>query len=233
MKRLLLISNSTQFGREYLGHCAEDIQSFLHEVKNVLFVPYALKDLDGYAAKAISRFKELGFGMSSIHKAKNPKKAAEEAEAVFVGGGNTFRLLTNIYEKDLVKTLRKRVENGAPYIGSSAGVNLACPTIKTTNDMPIVFPPSFEALNLIPFQINPHYVDPNPNSKHMGETREQRIREFHEMNEVPVLGLREGAWLRIEDKAIRLRGEANARLFRKDHEAEEFGANSRLDFLMS
>ena len=170
-KIVLLISNSTLYGGGYLDHAEAEIRSFLGEVKRVLFVPYALFDRDKYAATAQQRFQKMGYDLTSVHTASDPVQAVNETDAVFIGGGNTFRLLKALYDFALLQPIRERVEAGMPYIGSSAGSNVAAPTIKTTNDMPIVQPPSFDALALVSFQINPHYLDPAPNSKHMGETR--------------------------------------------------------------
>ncbi len=214
-KRLLLISNSTLHGSGYLDHAETEIRDFLGDVKRVLFVPYALFDRDKYAATAQQRFEKMGYELSSIHKAGDPVQAVREAEALFIGGGNTFRLLKALYDFKLLGPIRDRVAAGMPYIGSSAGSNVATPTIKTTNDMPIVEPPSFDALGLVSFQINPHYLDPDPNSKHMGETREERLIQFLEENDTPVVGLREGAMLRVEHGEVELRGSTGARIFRK------------------
>lgn len=231
-RRLLLISNSTTFGGGYLDHCEAALRELLGPVERVLFVPYALADRDGYAASARERFAAMGFGLDSIHRAPDPAAAAAEAEAFFVGGGNTFRLLRELYAHGLVRAIRERVAAGVPYAGSSAGSNVACASIKTTNDMPIVQPPSFEALGLVPFNLNPHYLDPAPSSTHMGETREQRIREFHEENDPPVVGLREGAWLRVDGGEMTLAGTTGARLFRKRRDPEELAPGARLDFLL-
>jgi dipeptidase E len=228
-KRVLLISNSTLYGSGYLDHAESEIRSFLGDVTRVLFVPYALFDRDKYAATAQQRFQKMGYELTSVHTAENPVAAVNETDAVFIGGGNTFRLLKALYEFDLIDAIRNRVSNGMPYIGSSAGSNVAAPTIKTTNDMPIVQPPSFNALGLVSFQINPHYLDPDPNSKHMGETREERIVQFLEENETPVVGLREGAILRIEGGETILRGSSGARIFRKGMEAIEISPGARVD----
>lgn len=214
-KRILLISNSTLYGSGYLDHAEPEIRSFLGDLKRVLFVPFAIYDRDKYAATAQQRFARIGYELSSVHSSANPVQAVNDTDAIFIGGGNTFRLLKSLYDFDLLDTIRARVESGMPYIGSSAGSNVAGPTIRTTNDMPIVEPPSFDALGLVPFQINPHYLDPDPNSKHMGETREERIVQFLEENDTAVVGLREGAMLRIENGEISLRGSTGARIFRK------------------
>ena len=235
--RLLLISSSTVHGSGYLDHCAEEIRSFLGGgVSRVLFVPFALHDRDGYAATARERFAAMGYRLDSLHdvagSAAEAVAAVEAAEAVFIGGGNTFRLLSALWELEVVEPLRRRVAAGMPYLGTSAGSNVACPTIRTTNDMPIVEPPTFEALALVPFQINPHYLDPDPGSTHKGETREQRLREYHEENELPVVGLREGAMLRVEGTAVELRGSSGARLFRRGGEPAEHRPPARLDELL-
>ena len=214
-KRILLISNSTLHGSGYLDHAEAEIRSFLGDVKRVLFVPYALFDRDAYADSARRRFEQMGYELTSVHTAASPVQAVNDTEAIFIGGGNTFRLLKALYDFDLLGPIRERVAGGMPYIGSSAGSNVAGPTIKTTNDMPIVQPPSFAALGLVSFQINPHYLDADPNSTHMGETREQRIVQFLEENETPVIGLREGAMLWVENDRVILRGSTGARIFRR------------------
>ena len=220
-RRLLLISTSTVFGTRYLEHAFDELRDVLRGVKRVLFVPFALKDRAGYAAKARAAFEEIGFGLDSLHESRDAERTILGAEAIFCGGGNTFRLLDALYDLDALLPIRRRVEEGMPYTGASAGSNLACPTIMTTNDMPIVEPLSFEALGLVPFQINPHYLDPVPGATHMGETRETRIREFHEENAWPVVGLREGAMLRVEGESVELRGRAGARVFRRGQEPVE------------
>lgn len=228
-KRVLLISNSTLYGSGYLDHAEMEIRRFLGDLRRVLFIPYALFDRDKYAATAQQRFQKMGYELTSVHTAADPVAAIDETDAVFIGGGNTFRLLKALYDFKLLDPIRNRVSNGMPYIGSSAGSNVAAPTIKTTNDMPIVQPPSFDALGLVSFQINPHYLDPDPNSKHMGETREERIIQFLEENDTPVVGLREGALLRIEHGATILRGSTGARIFRKGMEPLEIQPGAKLD----
>ena len=228
-KRMLLISNSTLHGSGYLDHAEAELRSFLGDVKRVLFVPYALFDRDKYAATAQQRFEKLGYELTSIHTANDPVQAVNDTDALFIGGGNTFRLLKALYDFELLAPIRERVSRGMPYIGSSAGSNVAGPTIKTTNDMPIVQPPSFDALGLVSFQLNPHYLDADPNSRHMGETREERILQFLEENDTPVIGLREGAMLRIDNGKTILRGSSGARIFHKGMEPEEVVPGTRLD----
>jgi dipeptidase E len=171
----------------------------------------------------------MGFALESIHHAPDARKAAETAEAIFIGGGNTFRLLKNLYEHRLLEVLRARVEAGMPYVGSSAGSVVSCPTIRTTNDMPIVEPPSLTALGVIPFQLNCHYIDADPSSKHMGETREVRLREFHEENETLVVGIREGSMLRVEDGTIMLKGITGGKIFRRGEQPVEVAPGSIVD----
>ena len=214
MRDLLLISTSTVHGTSYLEHAFEELRDLLGARHRVLFIPYALKDRDGYAAKARAAFEKIGYGVDSLHEVASPEAAVDAAEAIFCGGGNTFRLLDSLYRQELLSPIRRRVAAGMPYSGASAGANVACPTIRTTNDMPIVEPPSLDALGLVAFQINPHYLDPDAGSKHMGESRETRIREFHEENVAPVVGLREGAMLRVQDGVVMLKGVAGARVFR-------------------
>lgn len=228
-KRLLLISNSTLYGSGYLDHAADEIRDTLGPIKRVLFVPFALHDRDAYASQARERFEAMGYPLESIHQAADAKKAVEDAESIFVGGGNTFRLLRSLYELDLLPAIRSRVAEGMLYIGSSAGSVIAAPTIKTTNDMPIVQPPSFDALGLVSFQINAHYLDPDPNSTHMGETREVRLNQFLEENETPVVGLREGCLIRVEHRVHTLKGRTNARVFRRGLEPVELEPGATLD----
>ncbi len=210
----------------------DEVRDFLGATHRVLFVPYAIHDLDDYLEKVRGLMEPWGFTVDSTHETDDPQAAIADAEAIFVGGGNTFRLLDRCIAMDLMDPIRERVAAGVPYMGSSAGSNMASPTIMTTNDMPIVYPPTFEALDLIPFQINPHYVDTDPESTHKGETREQRLNEYHEMNELFVLGLREGSLVRREGDEVELRGTIGARLFRQGQEAEEYVPGDRLDFLL-
>ena len=214
-KRILLISNSTVYGRGYLDHVEEQIKSFLGDATKILFFPFALHDRDTYAAKAKARFAAMGYSVEAAHAVPDAREAIEQTDAIFIGGGNTFRLLKALQDLDLLDPIRRKVKDAAPYIGSSAGSNVAGPTIKTTKDMPIVQPRSFDSLGLVPFQISPHFQDSDPNSTHMGETQEERILQFLEENQTPVVGIREGAWLVCENSAVTLKGDAGARIFRR------------------
>jgi dipeptidase E len=182
--------------------------------------------------KTRERFHKMGFEVKSIHDVSNVQRALDEADAIFVGGGNTFRLLKGLYDFDVLTSIRERVAAGAPYIGSSAGSIVACPTLKTTKDMPVVQPPSFDALGLVPFQISPHYLDPEPSSTHMGETQEERIMQFLEENVEAVVGLREGSSLRVDNAQVLLKGSKNARIFRCREEPLEVAAGSALAELL-
>ena len=231
--RLLLISNSTMHGGGYLEHCQQELADFLGAPKRVLFVPFALHDHEGYAAKARPAFEAMGHELRSAHEFEHAATALDDHDAVFVGGGNTFRLLAQMERTGLLEAIRARALAGMPYVGSSAGTNVATRSIRTTNDMPIVQPRSFDALQLVPFQINPHFLDPDPNSEHMGETREERLLQFHEEHDTPVLGLREGCMLRAEGEALTLRGTTAARLMRRGAAPEEFAPPCDLSFLLS
>jgi dipeptidase E len=212
--RLLLISSSNVHGYGYLDHPAPAMRAFLGDARRVGFVPFAAHDHDAYTTKVRERFSRMDLDIVGIDE-------LDRADAIFVGGGNTFRLLKTLYDRDLLNTIRDRVRAGLPYLGTSAGTVIAAPTMQTTNDMPIVEPPSFAALDLIDFQINPHYLDPDPQSTHRGETREERIREYLEENAGPVLGLREGSMLQVENGVTTLLGEKTARLFRRGEEPVE------------
>jgi dipeptidase E len=230
--RILLISNSTVHGRGYLDHVEEEIKTFLGGARRVLFFPFALYDRDDYAAKAKSRFAAMGYSLESAHTTNNWEQVIEQTNAIFIGGGNTFRLLKALQDLELLERIRRKVKSGAPYIGSSAGSNVAGPTIKTTKDMPIVQPRSFDSLGLVPFQISPHYLDPDPNSRHMGETQEERILQFLEENKTPVVGIREGACLWIENGTVTLKGETGARIFRRGHPPDEVRPGTEISGLV-
>ena len=230
MRRLLLVSTSTTFGTDYLEHCAAQALDLFRRAgaRGVLFVPYALADRDAYTRRARKRFHELGLELESIHEVDDPVAALTLAEGIFIGGGNTFRLLKTLYDLELIDAIRRRVLDGAPYMGTSAGSNVAGPTIKTTNDMPIVYPPSFDSLGLVSFQINPHYLDPDPDSTHMGETRDTRIREFHEDNSIPVVALREGAMLKVEGDRVTVLGDVGGKIFLVGQEPRECAPGSEI-----
>ncbi|MGB5344026.1 MAG: dipeptidase PepE [Thermoanaerobaculia bacterium] len=231
MKRLLLVSSSKVHGSGYLEHCQEQILELFARIDKVLFVPYALFDRDAYARQARQRFRAIGLELESIHETKDPVAAVGKAAGIFIGGGNSFRLLGELQQRGLVAPIRDRVEAGMPYLGTSAGSNIACPTIKTTNDMPIVQPASFTALGLIPFQINPHYLDSDPDSTHQGETREQRLTEYLEENDTPVIAIREGGMIVVAGLEIKLEGKPGGVLFRKGQRPEEILPGRRIDGL--
>lgn len=224
MRKILLVSSSRVHGTGYLDHCEEEMRRLLDGVQRVLFVPFAQVDVDGYEKLAAERFAALGLELASVHRAADPAAAVADGEAVFIGGGNTFLLLTRMIEHGLMAPLARRVAEGMPYMGTSAGSNVAGVSIRTTNDMPIIYPPTFDALGLVPFNLNPHYLDPNPDSQHMGETRETRIREFHELNDTLVVGIREGSMVRVEGDRAELVGAPGGKLFRRGQPPEERAA---------
>lgn len=230
--RLLLVSSSTIHGHGYLDHVAGALTAFLTGVKTLTFVPYALADRDGYAAKVKERFSGLGIEVLSVHQAPDPRAAIRAAEAVFVGGGNTFRLLKWLQDEGLLGPIRDRAAEGMPYVGSSAGTNVAAPSIRTTNDMPIVQTANLLSLGLVPYQINPHYLDPDPASTHKGETREERLLQYLEESPVPVLGLRESAYLRVENGVSKLLGEKGARVFKRGTAPFEIEAGAEIEPLL-
>ena len=216
--RLLLISSTIVHGYGYLDYDEAHIRRLIGEAKRVAFIPYAQFDLEAVIARVSDRFGQLGCTVTPVSEASD----LDNAEAIFTSGGNTFRLLKTLYDRNLLDPIRDAVRNrGVVYIGSSAGTNITAPTIKTTNDMPIVYPPSFDALGFVPFQINPHYLDPDPSSTHKGETREERLLEYVQENETPVIGLREGSTLLVEDATVTLLGVKTARLFRRGRDPEE------------
>ncbi|MEW5928138.1 MAG: dipeptidase PepE [Gemmatimonadota bacterium] len=230
---LLLLSNSQVHGRGYLEHAMDALREFLDGRRRVLFAPFALRDHDGYTARIAEALAPLGVDVRGLHAEADPLAAVRGAEVLYVGGGNSFRLLKALRERGLMDAVRERVEAGElAYVGSSAGTNMACPTLRTTNDMPIVQPDAFEAFGLLPFQINPHFQDADPGSTHMGETRAQRLAQFLEENDVPVLGMREGAWLRRRGGRLELRGETGALLFLRGEEPRPFAGGDDLSFLL-
>jgi dipeptidase E len=230
---LLLLSSSSVSGMGLLEYALNALKSFLTDERIIHFVPYALVNYDGYTARVQEMLAPLGIIVRGVHMSNSPRMAVEEARVLYVGGGNSFRLLKTLQQHDLLGIIRRRVTTGdLRYMGASAGSNMACPSLRTTNDMPIVQPRSFEALGLLPFQINPHYLDPEPNSTHMGETRARRIEEFLEENDVPVLGMREGSWLRRVGSELYLEGIAGACLFRRDADLQDVVPGTDLSWLL-
>jgi dipeptidase E len=233
--KLLLISNSTNAGESYLSHPKEQIRNFLKPtVGKVLFLPYAAVtfSFDAYEKKVADRFAELGIEVESIHRYGSPVQAVEAAEAIVIGGGNTWQLTRFLHDYALIDPIREKVLTGTPFVGWSAGANVACPTIRTTNDMPIIDPVGLYACSLVPFQINPHYLDAHPEG-HAGETREQRIQEFLEINpDIWVVGLREATMLEVRNHEVSLTGPRPARIFRKGLEPREVQPGGDLSFLM-
>jgi dipeptidase E len=216
MKNIIIASTSTLHGSNYLEYILDELKLFFNQADDILFIPYARPggiSYDDYTKKVKDAFSRINKSVTGIHTFENPVIAIEKAQAIFVGGGNTFVLLNQLYKHDLMTVLKDTINNGTPYLGTSAGSNICGLTIKTTNDMPIVYPPNFNALGLVPFNINPHYLDLDTTSKHMGETRETRIQEFHNFNTNPVIGLREGSWLLVKDHSIVLKGSLSARIF--------------------
>ncbi len=225
--KLLLASTSTVYGGTYLDYLEESVQKHFEDSKNIIFIPYARPggiSHDGYSEIVENKFKSFGLNIKGLHSFSQAAQALEKADGVFTGGGNSFVLLKALYDLKLLDILKRKIVEGMPYMGSSAGSNLAGLTIGTTNDMPIVYPPSFEALGAVHFNINPHYLDPVEGSKHMGETRETRIKEFHQYNPQAVLGLREGSWLQVSEGKIFLKGDLKAKLFRRELEPVEIAA---------
>lgn len=233
--KLLLISNSTMAGEAYLDYPKHEIKKFLGEKPlTALFIPYAAVTFSFglYEQKVAERFAELGYQVKSIHHYSDPVKAVNEAEVIVVGGGNTWQLVRMLHDNQLMEVISEKVKSGTPYVGWSAGSNVACPTLRTTNDMPVTDPKGFDTTGLVPFQINPHYLDANPEG-HGGETREQRIEEFLEINpDVYVVGLREGTMLRIEDQKMTLIGNRTARIFKKGTSPLELSQADDFSFLL-
>jgi dipeptidase E len=234
MRKLIIASTSTIYESNYLEYLSDDLKVFFSEANTILFIPYARPSgisHDDYTEKVSKAFKKINKSVTGIHTFKNPIEAINDAEAIFVGGGNTFVLTYQLHKNNVIDALKSAIKSGTPYIGTSAGSNICGLTIKTTNDMPIVYPPSFNALSLVPFNINPHYLDPDTTSEHMGETRETRIKEFHHYNTQPVIGLREGSWLKVKDKSIVLKGNLTARIFEYNKSPYEVNPESELGFL--
>jgi len=215
----ILASTSTLHNQNYLEYLIPHLPKLYRDVKEVLFIPYARPggiSHKEYTAKASEAFLKAGIKIRGINEFKDPVAAIKEADGIFTGGGNTFLLVSELYRNKVMNIIKEVVKNGTPYMGTSAGTNIGGLSMQTTNDMPIVYPPSFQTLSLVPFNINPHYLDPDPNSEHKGETRETRIKEFHNLNSQPVVGLREGSWLELGDNKVTLKGALQARVFEKD-----------------
>lgn len=234
MRHIIIASTSTLHGSDYLDYLLKDLALFFKNTEDILFIPYARPggiSHDEYTKKVRLAFLKINKNVKGIHDYDSPIDAIKKAKGIFVGGGNTFVLTNQLYKNNLVDALQAAVNNGTPYLGTSAGSNICGLTIKTTNDMPIVYPPSFNALGFVPFNINPHYLDPNTNSKHMGETRATRIKEFHNFNTQPVVGLREGSWLLVNNKSIILKGTLSARIFEYNKAPYEIETNTELNTL--
>ncbi|WP_417867066.1 dipeptidase PepE [Xanthomarina gelatinilytica] len=231
MKNLIIASTSTVHGSGYLEYLLDELALFFKDANTIVFIPYARPSgisHEDYTMKAREAFKKIDKNVMGIHEFENPIEDIQNAEAIFTGGGNTFVLLYQLYKNNLLEPLKKSVLKGTPYLGTSAGSNICGLTINTTNDMPIVYPPSFKALSFMPFNINPHYLDPIPNNKHMGETRETRIKEFHAYHTQPVIGLREGSWLQVTETSIKLKGPLTARVFEYNKTPYEIESGTEL-----
>jgi len=224
MRKLLIASTSTLYKNEYLEYLLPRLSSFFKEVKTILFIPYARPSgisYDNYTAIVKKALIKIDKNVVGLHEFEDVKEAIQNAEAIFTGGGNTFELVNQLYKNDILDSLKKAVAKGTPYLGTSAGSNICGVSMMNTNDMPIVYPPSFTTLGFINFNINAHYLDPNPDSSHMGETRETRIKEFHVFNSTPVVGLREGSWLEVIGNTITLKGGLQARVFKQNEKPFE------------
>nr|WP_315172431.1 dipeptidase PepE [uncultured Flavobacterium sp.] len=234
MKNILIASTSTLHGADYLDYLLTELQLHFKDCKTILFIPYARPSgisHEEYTDKVAKSFAKINKKVKGIHEFEDAKNAVQNAEGIFTGGGNTFLLVSQLYKAKIMDILSETVKKGTPYLGTSAGSNICGLTMQTTNDMPIVYPPSFQTLGLIPFNLNPHFLDVDEQSKHMGETRETRIKEYHAFNSVPVLGLREGSWLQVKGDSIVLKGSLSARLFRQNQQPEELASGTDLSFI--
>lgn len=234
MKNIIIASTSTLHGGASLEYLLDELKVFFKDTSEILFIPFARPggiSHDDYTEKVSVPFKSIDKTVKGIHEFEDSKEAIKQAKAIFIGGGNTFVLVNQLYKNGLWEPIKNAVKNGTSYLGTSAGSNICGLTMNTTNDMPIVYPPSFKTFGFVPFNINPHYQDPDLNSKHMGETRETRIKEFHEFNSQPVVGLREGSWLEVKDKSIVLKGDLDARVFEYHKAAYEVKAGTELNLL--
>lgn len=234
MKKLIIASTSTLHGGTYLEYLLPTLEIHFKDCSELLFIPYARPggiSHDAYTDIVRAAFSKLNITIKGIHEFVNPIEALQKAQGIFTGGGNTFLLVSQLHENKVMEELADVIEKGTPYLGTSAGSNITGINMQTTNDMPIIYPPSFKTLGVIPFNLNPHYLDADTQSKHMGETRETRIKEFHAFNTIPVLGLREGSWLEVKGTTILLKGNLNARLFQQNHIAKEVEPETDLSFL--
>lgn len=234
MKNLIIASTSTVYNGDYLDYLLSELELLFANSQTIIFIPYARPGgitHDDYTEKVRSVFAKINKNVVGLHEFENPTEAITRAEGLFTGGGNTFLLVTQLYENNVMSVLTETIKKGTPYLGTSAGSNITGVSMQTTNDMPIIYPPSFATLNIIPFNLNPHYLDPDTNSKHMGETRETRIKEFHAFNSTAVLGLREGSWLRVNGNQIVLKGDLTARLFQQNETPIEIESGTDLSFL--
>ncbi len=234
MKNIIIASTSTLHGGDYLEYLLPELKVHFEHCRTILFIPFARPggiSHDEYTKKVALAFAKINKKVKGIHEFEDFSDAIKNAEGVFTGGGNTFLLVSQLYKNNIMTLVADTVKNGTPYLGTSAGSNICGMTMQTTNDMPIIYPPSFQTLGLIPFNLNPHYLDPDLQSKHMGETRETRINEFHSFNTLPVLGLREGSWLDVKGDKIALKGSLTARLFKQNQKPTEIESGSDLSYL--
>lgn len=234
MKNIIIASTSTLHQTSYLEYLLPVLQSHFKNCKSILFIPYARPggiSHEEYTQKVRLAFESINISVKGIHEFENPEDAVKNAQGIFTGGGNTFLLVSQLYKNNIMQLLSETIKNGTPYLGTSAGSNICGLSMQTTNDMPIVYPPSFQTLGLISFNLNPHYLDPQEKSTHMGETRETRIKEFHAFNAIPVLGLREGSWLEVRGEKITLKGNLSARLFQQNRVPQELLPESDLSNL--
>lgn len=234
MKNIIIASTSTLHNGDYLSYLLPEIEVLFKDCSEIIFIPYARPSgisHDDYTQKVARVFSEISIAVRGIHEFENPVEALVKAQGIFTGGGNTFLLVRQLYENSIVDTLKQVVLNGTPYLGTSAGSNICGVSMQTTNDMPIIYPPSFTTLGWVPFNINPHYLDPIEGSTHMGETRETRIQEFHNLNSEPVIGLREGSWLAVNGNSIILKGPLTARIFKQNEFPYEVAPETELNNL--
>ena len=234
LKNLIIASTSTVYGSGYLEYLFSALIQLFEDTEEIVFIPYARPggiSHDQYTEIAAKAFQKIGKKVVGLHTFENTTQAIKNAKGIFTGGGNTFVLVSALINKGVMEPLRTVITSGTPYLGTSAGSNICGINMKTTNDMPIVYPASFKTLGVVPFNINPHYLDPDPSSKHMGETRETRIQEFHTQNKIPVIGIREGGWLRVIGEKIKLEGNAQARIFTAGKTPYELAVSSDLSDL--